>query len=236
MIARVWIDGGVGVVTGAASAVESASVVSVLMPEDNARGRLNSPASAGGGTVTPMGCTARDHDGRRCRAAVADGAPISLCTQHLLVAHDWVVRDVGVTDLLPSPCLACGSRTGIRYPSGWICAICEWRVGELPDGEAEPPRVDVVYYLRWRDRIKIGTSGNPRGRLAALPYEELLAFERGDRQLEQRRHAQFSGQRIPGSEWFRVNDALLAHVDELRVDDPWAQYHRWVSRAVALRG
>ena len=40
------------------------------------------------------------------------------------------------------------------------------------------------------------------------------AFERGDRRLEQRRHAQFAGQRIPGSEWFRVNDELLAHAAE----------------------
>ena len=29
---------------------------------------------------------------------------------------------------------------------------------------------------------------------------------------------------------------LLAHVAELRVDEPWDQYHRWVSRVVALRG
>jgi len=240
MIARVWIDGGFGVDAGVASTVSADWVaVSLVTRNHNAPASQNSPASAAARTVAGMAvreCTARDHDGGRCRAAVADGAPISLCTQHLLVAHDWIVRDVGVTDLLPSPCLACGSRTGIRYPTGWICAICEWRVGELPDGETEPARVDVVYYLRWRDRIKIGTSGNPRGRLAALPYDELLAFERGDRRLEQRRHAQFAGQRIPGSEWFRVNDELLAHVAELRVDEPWDQYHRWVSRAVALRG
>ncbi|PPG99701.1 ATPase, partial [Rathayibacter sp. AY1H3] len=31
-----------------------------------------------------------------------------------------------------------------------------------------PPRVDVVYYIRFGERIKIGTSGNPRQRLHRL--------------------------------------------------------------------
>ena len=36
----------------------------------------------------------------------------------------------------------------MRYPSGWVCAVCDWRVGELPDGDMERLRVDIVYYLR----------------------------------------------------------------------------------------
>lgn len=113
-----------------------------------------------------------------CGAPVDPHAPLELCTSHLLAAHDWVAREAGVTDVLPSPCLACGSRLGVRYPSGWLCAVCEWRVGALPEGDAAP-RIDVVYYLRYRDRIKIGTSANPRLRFAALPHDEVLAFERG---------------------------------------------------------
>lgn len=177
-------------------------------------------------------------DARPCPNPVDRGTPLNLCTQHLLLAHDWVTRDVGVTDTLPSPCLACGSRLGVKYPSGWLCAECEWKVGELPDGEVVDTRVDVVYYIRYRDRIKIGTTGNPRARLAALPWDEVLAFERGGRTVEQRRHAQFGAHRIPGSEWFRSHDALVAHVEELRagIDDPWVQYARWVSRHLAIRG
>ena len=85
-------------------------------------------------------------------------------------------------------------------------------------------RVDVVYYLRYRDRIKIGTSANPRQRVASLPHDEVLAFERGGRLLEQRRHAQFADHRIAGTEWFESHEALVAHVAELSagVDDPWA--------------
>ncbi|MFD4421903.1 GIY-YIG nuclease family protein [Agromyces sp. NPDC058484] len=163
---------------------------------------------------------------------------MNLCAEHLLVAHDWVARTVGVTDLLPSPCIACGSRVGVRYPSGWICAECEWRVGDVPDDELERPVVEVVYYIRFRDQIKIGTSANPRLRLVRLPHDELLAFERGGRALEQRRHAQFVAHRFPGTEWFAVHDALLAHIAELRagIDDPWAEYGRWMSRRLALRG
>lgn len=173
-----------------------------------------------------------------CEGAVEQGAPVALCATHLLVAYDWMARDVGVTDLLPSACLACGSPVGVRYPAGWVCATCEWRVGDIPDGEAAHVRVDVVYYIRFGERIKIGTSGNPRGRLASLPWEEVLAFERGGRAVEQRRHAQFAEHRIPGSEWFHTHEALRAHIAELSegVDDPWERYSLWLSRELALRG
>lgn len=177
-------------------------------------------------------------DGQDCAGVVEPDAPLNLCTRHLLAAHDWVTREVGVTDTLPAPCRACGSRLGVRYPSGWLCAICEWRVGDAPDGDVVATRVDVVYYIRFRDRIKIGTSGNPRTRLAGLLYDEVLAFERGNRQLEQRRHAQFASHRMSRSEWFENHDALAQHIAVLSagVEDPWAQYAFWVSQQLALRG
>ncbi len=172
-----------------------------------------------------------------CRAPAAPGAPLHLCDEHLWQAHEWVSRDIGTTDLLPSPCVGCGSRLGVRWPSGWLCAICEWRHGELPDGDRLDARVDVVYYLRAGDRIKIGTSGNPRSRLAALRYDELLAFERGGRALEQQRHSEFAQLRFAGSEWFRAERELLEHVEAVRfgVDEPWHPYLRWVSEKLALQ-
>lgn len=183
-------------------------------------------------------CAIASEAGGACGAPVVPGAPLNLCARHLLDAHDWVAREVGVTDTLPSPCLACGSRLGVKYPSGWLCAICEWKVGEIPDHDASGigARVDVVYYLRFRDRIKIGTSGNPRQRLAALRYDELLAFERGDRVLEQRRHAQFAAHRILRSEWFEAHDALAEHIGILSdgVEDPWALHKLWLSQRLAL--
>ncbi|MDR5701378.1 GIY-YIG nuclease family protein [Agromyces aerolatus] len=165
---------------------------------------------------------------------------MALCAAHLAAAHEWVEREVGVADLLPAPCTACGHAVGARYPSGWICARCEWRFGDVPDAELialGELRVDVVYYVRWRDQVKIGTTANPKRRLAALPVEEVLAFERGDRLVERRRHEQFAAHRFPRTEWFRLHDELLALTDELSagVDDPWVLVDRWTSRRLAAR-
>ncbi len=170
-----------------------------------------------------------------CTRPVAASAPLDLCTEHLLQAYEHVAGDVGVTDVLPSPCPACASRLGVRYPSGWLCAVCEWRLGERPDHEDQPVRVDVVYYVRWRDRVKIGTSANPRARLAQLRFDELLAFERGDRMLEHHRHEQFAAHRL-GGEWFELAAPIALHVALLAdgVCDPWDQHRRWRSEAAAL--
>ncbi len=172
-----------------------------------------------------------------CGAPAANGAPLRLCERHLALAAEWAERD-GATDVLPSPCLLCGSRLGIRLPSGWLCAVCEWRVGEVVDAELPPPRVDVVYYLRFDDRVKIGTTMNPKQRFGAILHEELLAFEPGGRALERRRHAQFGNDRFGSSEWFQLSPAIREHVARLGagVDSPWDAYARWVSEARALRG
>lgn len=177
--------------------------------------------------------------GEACARESAPGSGLNLCTAHLLAAHEWVTGEVGVTDLLPTPCLACGSRLGVRYPSGWLCAVCEWRVGDVAEpASSAAVRVDVVYFLRFGDRVKIGTTGNPRQRFASLRYDELLAFERGGRALEQRRHARFADHRLGSSEWFASHAALDEHIDVLRggVDDPWSLYALWRSQRLALIG
>lgn len=173
-----------------------------------------------------------------CVGAVDPAAPVALCAWHAAVSAEWVTAREGVTDVLPTPCRVCGSRLGVRWPSGWLCAVCEWRHGEPVDDELPPPRVDVVYYLRYGDRIKIGTTAQPRRRLAAIWHDELLAFERGDRLVERRRHAAFADERYPRTEWFRRSPALDEHVRGLAagVDDPWAQFARWTSEAIARRG
>jgi hypothetical protein len=172
-----------------------------------------------------------------CDQIPAADAPIPLCPRHLAVAGEWHDRAHGVADLLPSPCLVCASRLGVRWPSGWLCAVCEWRHGDIPDGDLAPPRVDVVYYLRYADRVKIGTTANPRQRLAAIRHDEVLAFERGDRTVERRRHDQFADERWPRTEWFRLSDAIAAHVAMLSAgaDDPWMLLARWRSEALAHR-
>ena len=176
--------------------------------------------------------------GDGCRGPVPPDAPVDLCERHLAVAGDWTGREYGIIDALPSPCRLCGSRLGVRQPSAWLCAVCEWRHGDIVDQELPPPRVDVVYYLRYADRVKIGTTANPRQRLAAIWHEDLLAFERGDRRLEHRRHEQFADERFDRTEWFcTVRAAPRAHRDGRGgIEEPWDRYSRWVSEAVALQG
>lgn len=175
--------------------------------------------------------------GDGCRGAVPAGAPLALCERHLAVAAEWSATEYGVVDVLPGPCRLCGSRTGVRHPSGWVCAVCEWRHGDIADGELAPPRVDVVYYLGYADRIKIGTTAHPRQRFAAIRHDDLLAMERGDRALERHRHTQFAAERFGTTEWFAVSPALTAHVDAVRGGvEPWRAHSRWLSEALALRG
>lgn len=140
-------------------------------------------------------------------------------------------------DPLPQRCLLCGATAGIRRDGQWHCAVCDWRVGDAPDPDLPPPRVDVVYYLRFDDRIKIGTTANPRRRFAAIWHDEVLAFERGDRMIERRRHEQFAVERFARTEWFAASIALLAHIDVVAGGvDPWDRHARWISEAVASRG
>ncbi|WP_344790121.1 GIY-YIG nuclease family protein [Gryllotalpicola daejeonensis] len=100
------------------------------------------------------------------------------------------------------------------------------------------PRVDVVYYIRFGDRMKIGTTSNLRQRMAKLWHEDLVALERGGRARERARHAQFARARLGTSEWFELAPELVAHTEVLRagVDDPWSLYARWISEAVAAHG
>lgn len=135
---------------------------------------------------------------------------------------------------LPGPCALCGGGRGTRIDGSWCCAACGWRYGDAPDADLPLPRIEVVYYLRFHDRVKIGTSRRPRQRLASIRHEELLAFEQGGRAVEQQRHREFASIR-EGGEWFTFTDELRAHVRALRDEgDPWLLYARWLSRA--LRG
>jgi hypothetical protein len=145
-------------------------------------------------------------------------------------------------DELESPCRVCRSRHGIRTPTGWVCAVCGWRVGEYVDPGLPLPRVDVVYYLRLDERVKIGTTHNPRQRFGALRTglagtEEVLAFELGDRHVERARHAEFADDRLGTSEWFALSPRLRTHIGALAAgQDPWHVHARWLADALAARG
>ncbi len=136
-------------------------------------------------------------------------------------------------EALPDRCGLCGAVEGTRRAGSLVCAACGWRYGDAPDYDLPMARVHVVYYVRAGDRLKIGTSSNPRQRLNALWFDELLAFEQGDRTVEQARHREFAALRGTG-EWFAFRDELVVHVERLSaVGPPWARYAQWMSAALS---
>ena len=137
---------------------------------------------------------------------------------------------------LESPCRLCGAPNGYQLSTGWVCASCGWEVGRYVDLELPPPRIDVVYYLRLGTSVKIGTTFNPRQRFAVLPHDEVLAFERGGRALEQQRHLEFAADRLGTSEWFGLTRRLRAHIRGVAAgQDAWKVHARWLSAALAER-
>lgn len=73
---------------------------------------------------------------------------------------------------------------------------------------------DVVYYIQFRDMIKIGTAKRLDTRLSNLPWETLLALEPGGRLVERHRHRQLRLDRYL-NEWFRLGVALTNHIADV---------------------
>lgn len=74
----------------------------------------------------------------------------------------------------------------------------------------------VVYYIRRGTLIKIGTTANPRRRFESLMPDEILAFEPGDRSVEQKRHQQFRHLRHGNGEYFNDGPDLARHIQQVR--------------------
>lgn len=78
-----------------------------------------------------------------------------------------------------------------------------------------PTAGELVYYMRFGDRVKIGYTTNLASRLKAVPNDELLATEPGTRAVESARHHQFRELRLIG-EWFGNAEPLIGHIERLR--------------------
>lgn len=86
---------------------------------------------------------------------------------------------------------------------------------ELRDAIENSRTVGIVYYIKFRDVVKIGTTRRPANRLGNLPWEYLLAIEPGGREIESERHETFRADWIQG-EWFELSPALAEHLDQVR--------------------
>ena len=78
------------------------------------------------------------------------------------------------------------------------------RLAPIPD--------PVVYYFRVGNRIKIGFTNNVTTRARDLMPEEVLGWERGERELEAKRHQQFARFRV-AREWFEDCTAIRRHIE-----------------------
>lgn len=82
--------------------------------------------------------------------------------------------------------------------------------------KAPGPRASgYVYFIRFRDRIKIGYSENPNARLGNLPVEDVLAITPGTMADEHALHAQFAHLRTVG-EWFETGEDLMRYIQHVK--------------------
>ena len=74
-----------------------------------------------------------------------------------------------------------------------------------------------VYFIRWGDRIKIGTAVDvfARCRALSLPEDAVIAVVPGGRKEEHELHVRFAATRIPKSEWFHESEELLQHIESI---------------------
>ena len=80
--------------------------------------------------------------------------------------------------------------------------------------ESQAPRKNLVYFIKFSDRVKVGTTSNLHQRLESLPYDEVLAVIPGGRQVEAVWHARFEPYHVTG-EWFRADPFVMREIAKL---------------------
>lgn len=166
-------------------------------------------------------CGVLKRDGSDCPIPVEPGTSFNVCPKHLRAITEYArdARSLAVKKYrLRMPCPTCGVRALIAIVGERTatCASCGHEiVGADPTPVPRPrPRQmgSVVYYIRFGERIKIGTTFDLEQRLAALPHDEVLLTEPGGVELEKQRHRQFNAHLIAGREWFEAHPDLLAFI------------------------
>ena len=157
--------------------------------------------------LSPVRCTTLIVDtGRLCGRPTCEGAPSPICREHAQAVYLYVesrlrperIEEDQATDL--EALYAKHAEMRERY------------------AETHPPvnrANEVVYYIRFGDRVKIGYTTNMYSRMMAIPHDEVLATEPGTMQDERARHAAFADLRVTG-EWFRYEEPLVSHIAGLQ--------------------
>lgn len=153
-------------------------------------------------------CAVTNSDGGDCDGPVPPDAPVNVCLPHLQEAFLYI-RDK----------LADRDGEGVTVDGR-----------HMDTNPLNHPSASVVYYLRWGDLIKIGTTRNLWQRVGSIPHDRLLAIEPGSYELESVRHDEFRQFRAyRNREWFKDCNEIRRHVNALRrtYGDPLEKrYHR----------
>lgn len=156
------------------------------------------------------------YDGEPCRMVATITRPFPLCVEHYRTSglqeyHGWVrgtpddIRHA-ISDLANQRTREAMDKLradhGVQRLEGHIVPL-----------DAEP----IVYFIRSRDIVKIGTTINLAKRLKALNLPELtvLATEPGYYKRERQLHRRFASLQIE-REWYRLEGALLDHINAIR--------------------
>ena len=91
---------------------------------------------------------------------------------------------------------------------------------------------DYVYFIQFRDLIKIGTSSDVTYRLTKLQYETVLGIMPGSFPEEHAIHVRVSHLRDRG-EWFRATPEVFELIEEVCIDDPFAEaMNEWRTKRI----
>jgi hypothetical protein len=169
-------------------------------------------------------CQLTQTNSKDCRREVPVDFPMDLCEMHALMTVAVMLERGG----------AAVKRVKSMYDTSYVRRVS--RGEEKPrDVQFLKGRPTVVYYLRFGDHVKIGTSRNLLRRLSALQYHEVLAIEPGDRLHERLRHSQFESNRSQG-EWFELDADLEDHVAHIKetYGEPFQAWKKWSALADQL--
>lgn len=205
----------------------------------------------------PRMCPILVSGGRDCWRPPHPDAPYGLCKEHWDKIADHHPDHEPLVKRPLLRCMFCGYLSvrelegeGLQFCTDPLCGrvnfgLSSAELQELMDKRQAASdrlaraRFEVVYYLRWGDRIKIGTSRNLPGRMQQIWHDELLAVEPGSYDLERKRHGEFAEHRIPNyREWFRAAPNLMFFINNLRAThgEPFAAFDRWRTHSTPAEG
>lgn len=72
----------------------------------------------------------------------------------------------------------------------------------------------VIYFIRFRDAVKVGTTQDLADRMAELPWEEILGVVPGGIHDEVKHHRKLAPYRIHG-EWFELTEEVAEYIREV---------------------